>query len=356
MIDGFTVRGGAASNETFPSYLGGGILVRGSANLDLTNCDIVGNTANAGGGLFAQGGSTATIADCSFRENTAAHLGFVGTDGSAVLSEGNIDLDRCEVSGNRATVAAGAVFTRDAVSLGVRNTTISGNQDVGLGSENTDLDVVNSTLLGNNAFGLSVFSSGANELTVRNSILAANGGSNCSIAGISGGNLDFPGEHNLSSDGSCPNDGGVVDLPNTEPQLGPLLPAGGPTRVHVPLVGSPVIDAGNNDRCEADDQRGATRPLDGDGTGPIVCDIGAVEVLPCIDNPDDIVTNQMISAAVEFEACFTITAGPAVEVVAGGALTLRARNAVVLTNDFSVIDGSLRVVLDPAAGSGIVLP
>lgn len=358
MLDGITIRGGSADDAMFPSFLGGGVLVRDTANLDLGNCEVSANTANAGGGLFAASGSTATLSDCSFRDNTAADLGFITTDGSAVLNEGDTDLDRCEVSGNRAAVAAGAVFSRDGVALGIRNTTIGANQDVGLGTDNTDLDVVNATIFANTSFGLSVFSSGGNSLSVRNSILASSGASDCSIVGIAAANLDFPGEHNLSGDGTCPNDGGSVDFPATDPQLGALLPAGGTTQTHVPLVGSSVIDAGNDARCEPDDQRGAQRPLDGDGSGApaAVCDIGAVEVLPCIDNADEAVSNQMVVTPVEFEACFSITVGPTVDVLTGGSLTLRARNAVILGNGFSVVDGELNVFLDPASGSGLILP
>jgi hypothetical protein len=43
---------------------------------------------------------------------------------------------------------------------------------------------------------------------------------------------------------------------------------------------SPVIDAGDNAACPAVDQRGVARPIDGDGDGVAVCDIGAVEYEP----------------------------------------------------------------------------
>jgi hypothetical protein len=43
---------------------------------------------------------------------------------------------------------------------------------------------------------------------------------------------------------------------------------------------SPVIDAGDNAACPAVDQRGVARPIDGDGDGIAVCDIGAVEYEP----------------------------------------------------------------------------
>jgi len=355
-IESLTIRSGNAGSATFPGHIGGGVLVRGTSNLDLADCEVSGNQANAGGGLYAQSGSTATITDCSFLNNVAADLGFMTAAGPAVLSEGDTDLDRCEVSANVSALAGGAVLSRGAVALGVRNTTISGNSDIGLGSDNAELDVENTTIVGNSAAGLSVFTTAGHALSVRNSIIHGNSGGDCSVVGVPAGNLDFAGEHNLSGDGSCPNDGGVVDLPSTDPLLGSLLAAGGTTRAHVPLVGSSVIDAGNDARCEADDQRGASRPLDGDGIGGAICDIGAIETLPCIGTADLVVTNETIIAPSEFTGCYSVTVGPTVEVMTGGDLGLRARNAVVFRDGVSVSGGSLTVTLDPAAASGITLP
>jgi len=43
------------------------------------------------------------------------------------------------------------------------------------------------------------------------------------------------------------------------------------------LEGSPAIDAGDDAQCPASDQRGVPRPLDGNGDGLAVCDIGSFE-------------------------------------------------------------------------------
>ena len=60
-------------------------------------------------------------------------------------------------------------------------------------------------------------------------------------------------------------------------RLGPLGNWGGPTQTHPLLYDSPAIDSGANTDCPAVDQRGETRPIDGNGVGGATCDIGAFE-------------------------------------------------------------------------------
>ncbi|MBP7622659.1 MAG: hypothetical protein KA763_01720, partial [Xanthomonadales bacterium] len=62
-----------------------------------------------------------------------------------------------------------------------------------------------------------------------------------------------------------------------DPKLGPLQDNGGPTLTRALLSSSPAIDVGQNSTCATTDQRGVTRPADGDGNGSKICDLGAVE-------------------------------------------------------------------------------
>jgi hypothetical protein len=78
-------------------------------------------------------------------------------------------------------------------------------------------------------------------------------------------------------DGSCVLTG-PGDQERTDPLLGPLQDNGGPTLTFAPLAGSPAVDQGSPAGCPATDQRGVSRPRDGDGVGGARCDIGAVEV------------------------------------------------------------------------------
>ena len=76
--------------------------------------------------------------------------------------------------------------------------------------------------------------------------------------------------------------------------IGPLEDNEGPPLTHALLEGSPAIDAGDNDACPNNDQRGSIRPADGDEDGTFVCDIGAFELfpgyttkVPCVYSPSN---------------------------------------------------------------------
>ena len=110
---------------------------------------------------------------------------------------------------------------------------------------------------------------------MKNTILAFGSPNNCDKVIYSLG-------YNLSSDLTC----GLVasgDRSNFNPRLSVLGLYGGYTAVMLPFKNSPVIDLGNNTGCPATDQRGIARPIDGDGNGVAVCDIGAVEYNPAVD-------------------------------------------------------------------------
>jgi hypothetical protein len=86
------------------------------------------------------------------------------------------------------------------------------------------------------------------------------------------------GHHNIGSDSSC-----GVGIQVVDPKLLQLADNGGKTLTHGLSFGSPAIDAagtgGGAIACPGVDQRGVTRPFDGDFNGSAACDIGAYELV-----------------------------------------------------------------------------
>lgn len=275
--------------------------------LTITHSTVAGNVADGslrgyfagnGGGLASsinlqsEGSTVAlTIVDSTVSGNTAGGTGayWMGNGGGLFLVTGQTSIVNTTVSGNRAEGigpaggAGGGVWASAGLTVG-------------------NLELLNVTITGNSAAvagGGAHFLSGpcwcqdtpdpvaicgempmpptGPTIVIQNTLLSANraplaeGCCFCEATLLSQG-------YNLEDGDSCQfHQAG--DLTRTDPLLGPLQDDGGPTWTHLPLAGSPAVDAG---RCPgfALDQRGFPRPVDhpnipnaADG-----CDIGAVEL------------------------------------------------------------------------------
>jgi hypothetical protein len=182
-------------------------------------------------------------------------------------------LERVTVSGNSSAAAAGGIENDGTLTL--VNVTLSGNTAVTDGGGLYNLATAtlgNVTIAANGAErGGGAFMPG--DTTFTNTIVAdSSSGGSCS----NGGTLTSVGS-NLDSDATC-SFTGPGDLSGVAAGLGSLADNGGPTQTHTLLPGSPAIDAGRSCPPPVTDQRGTSRPLDGNGDGTAVCDIGAVEV------------------------------------------------------------------------------
>jgi len=265
---------------------GGGIYAQG-LSLTLNRCTVEENRSEGddGGGVYVVFGSTVTLNECSVRMN---HGGLPGGfhGGGGLLNAGTLIVNTTTVRGNEAVARGGGIKTSSGQVV-LTNSTVSGNssgeEGGGIAISGGALSIANSTLSHNTA-GTSEGGTGDNlrglntesSIELVNTIISDGGsgeaGANCRVYAPIVTSLG----HNLADDDSC-SLGLASDLESTDAQLLVLADNGGPTLTHALVPGSPAIDGGDNDNCLATDQRGFTRPADGDGDTFADCDIGAVE-------------------------------------------------------------------------------
>ena len=218
-------------------------------NLTIANTIISDNSES---GLFNQG-CLVMILDSTLSGNSAGQENAGGgiSSPSTFKRPGSITIINSTISGNSAG-AGGGISASDWTGLTIVNSTISGNSAgaYGGGIASGYVIIANSTVSGNSAATCGGVCGGM--VQIGNTILNAN------AAGNIDGNVTSHG-YNISSD----DGGGLLTGPgdqiNTDPLLGPLHDNGGPTLTHLPMPGSPAIDAGdpNFTRPPYHDQRGA---------------------------------------------------------------------------------------------------
>ncbi|MFC1636663.1 right-handed parallel beta-helix repeat-containing protein, partial [Planctomycetota bacterium] len=180
---------GVDPNHRLDPYVGygGGVAAEKSAAITFMDCNFVDNEADSGGGVYIST-TEATILDCNIISNTALRgAGFLGVNASVdMLSsrilnnlaiadpndpnngvedilasggglycwQGGINIQDCNVAGNRADFSGGGVYLRDISGASFVNNLITGNlasRDGGGVSANwyTSLAVSNCTISGN---------------------------------------------------------------------------------------------------------------------------------------------------------------------------------------------------------------
>jgi CSLREA domain-containing protein len=246
---------------------GGGAIYDWGGDLTLSDVRFVDNYARAMGGALVSDGDLHVI-DTAFRNNTSDdHAGALQFNG-----QGAATILRSEFSGNTAGSGGGGAIEigtgadGDVASMTITNTTFDGNSGLATITTNSGN---NPTLLKNvtinGSLGVTGASLNGKGMSLQNTILADANAKNCGWPITSLG-------HNIYDDGSCTM---VASDLKADPLLDTLANNGGPTRTMALLAGSPAVDAATN--CPALDQRGTSRPIDGNQDGQAVCDIGAFE-------------------------------------------------------------------------------
>ena len=276
--------------------------------VDVVRSVVVDNQAkgfidNDGGGIANLGGSLSL--ERSTVDGNVAEVGFDGSSqGGGIFNSGELLVLRSTISNNTTTETSGlparagrepqgkipdtqggGIFTRNASAI--TNSTIARNESGRGGGLFADvqqnIELENVTVANNDAIesggGLDGFGDGG-DVRPTATIIAGNSPSNCSNAeGFIASDND-----NLASDDSC-GLGQSNDLEGVNPQLSALADNGGNTLTMRPKPGSPAIDhvrlaAPKQGGCPPPDidQRGTSRPQNGDGAGGARCDAGAVEV------------------------------------------------------------------------------
>lgn len=254
--------------------------------LTLSHCIVENNHGTGFGGGISNYGPL-TILWTTIRNNYGGGI-YNSLNGSGPLVIQNSII-------NNNSNGSGVLISHQEASI--ENTTISGNDsgyDNGggiyyfVGNENQNLTLKNVTITGNQANqwggGVYVYINGGGKVFMSNTIISGNSsnlGSDCL------GDIFSQGYNIVGDTTGCSFHSTIGDQLNVDPKLGTLQDNGGLTFSHWLYAGSPAIDGGNPSGCTDHlgniltiDQRGFTRPLDGNSDGSNFCDIGAYEADP----------------------------------------------------------------------------
>ncbi len=296
---------------------GAGLAVDYTGSATLDNVRIYNNHVNVaggGGGVYFAG--DLSLVDSAIYGNSVTN----GQGGGfyAYYPGGSLLIDRSAVTGNSASVSGGGFYVYgqgecSTCALDIRNSTISGNSTAGDGggiaAGSFTVKLFNATVADNTADSNADDSGNGGGLwsdvatvSIQNSIVATNedlstiSGTNAPDCQAGTGEITSGGYNLVGAADGCSWTSATDDQVGSiaspvNPQLDPLANNGGGTLTHALQASSSAIDAANpaapgggGSACELTDQRGVTRPLDGDGDSTPVCDIGAYEA-PTLATP-----------------------------------------------------------------------
>jgi len=282
---------------------GGAIRVADGATLQMFRTNVSASIANVGGVIYNNG--TVLIDRSEFFNNVlvGGQLTPEPRTGTAIRNRGHLTIKEStfhtnglipggidQILTNRYTIDSDATGTLEEIGLFIRNSTFFDNTN-GIFSSTTPTEVLGSTLVNNNLRGLHLVADQNNlgELQhwIARTVLYGHD-LDCNSLPLQPVAWLDTSMFNASSDSSC-RFGAVGSFQDIDyPFLGEAGDFGGLTPTFMPDPNGILVDPPGSD-CESlnlqlfIDQRGVARPLDGNGDGTALCDIGAVEYNPAID-------------------------------------------------------------------------
>lgn len=305
----FTISGSAFDGNT--TYNSGGAihvnLYENDAPFTLTRSSFTDNAVTGGtraqggaigGGGTSIGGNTGnpqiTITDSLFSGNSVRKSGTPIDGSGGALSfpqRARITIANSTFTGNTAhgtsfNANGGAIYIiNNTNQFEIINSTIANNHAgwVGGGVVNSALPGTNTPggIIRNTIFADNTADNGTNTWDIQQHCSAIDIGGSVIPPLVNGGsNLQFPDRNpnpNFWNETVC-----AAGITIADANLQALADNGGDTQTMALTSGSPAIDIGSSSVCAAApvnnlDQRGQSRPIDGDGIGGAVCDIGAFE-------------------------------------------------------------------------------
>jgi len=217
------------------------------------------------------------IVQTTLKDNNSINGGAISNSGTMTIENSALINNVAQTStSNSYPSYGGALYNSGSVTIS--NTTLSGNSaDYGGAilsrGSNSNLQLNNVTIANNVAkVGATLDLDYDAKATISASILSNGASLNCATTDTA---TITSGGYNIDSQNSCGFEASG-DQSMTDPRLSKLGNFGGNSLSMVPLNGSPAIDVSDLN-CLSSDQRGITRPKDGNGDAIASCDIGAHE-------------------------------------------------------------------------------
>ncbi|MEX1195414.1 MAG: choice-of-anchor Q domain-containing protein [Dehalococcoidia bacterium] len=290
LADGATTVTNAHFYENIAGVNGGAVLAQDTFSLDLGT--FTENMATAGGAVYSDFGGLVDLSNVTMENNEADF-------GGAIYNADEVDVSASVLYSNFANVNGGGILNAGFATIDLRNVTISSNEAIADGggiANYGDLVNMNNVTITLNTADFDNVGAGEGGGVFNNTPV----GVDVVISNTIIGNNNLPSTspdcegfitsaaYNLIENlAGCTITGDTTgNITGQDPQLVFLQDNGGPTRTHALVGSSPALDSANPATpgtllrsCETVDQRGISRPRDGNADANALCDMGAFELI-----------------------------------------------------------------------------